>query len=66
MSVEFKGGTTQFRAKRFYITTPKSPEATWEQRTAEDLAQLIRRIETVKVFGEPVAEGPMVAGFVPV
>lgn len=61
-SVEIKGGTKSFVSRRIYITTPKSPQETWEGRTEEDLAQLLRRIEHVEKFeaveaeGEPAAE----------
>jgi hypothetical protein len=37
-------------AKRIFISTPKSPEDTWEGRTEEDLQQLLRRIETIIHF----------------
>ena len=50
MRVEFKGGSCYFRAKRVFITTPKCPRGTWEGRTEEDLAQLIRRIEHVENY----------------
>ena len=29
------------------ITTPLSPEETWENRTSEDLGQLLRRIDNI-------------------
>jgi len=70
MRVEYKGGSTQFLAKNIWITTPYSPERTWEKQSAEKLDQLIRRItdggehpERIKYFGPE--EGPMVDGFVP-
>lgn len=44
MTVENKGGTTQFRSKVIFITTPKSVIGTWENRSEEDIAQLSRRI----------------------
>lgn len=50
LTVEVKGGSTQFRSKRLYITTPKHPKETWEGRTEEDLAQLLRRIDEILVF----------------
>lgn len=50
MSVEVKGATTQFLAKKIYLTTPKDPENTWEGRTVEDLNQLKRRITQVVHF----------------
>lgn len=56
MSVETKGGTRPFLAKRLYITSPKSPQDTWEGRTEEDLAQLLRRIEHIELFETPLSE----------
>lgn len=53
--IEVKGGTRSFVSRRIYITTPKSPEETWEGRTEEDLAQLLRRIETVEKFDTAVS-----------
>eukprot|EP00481_Brizalina_sp_1-RS-2013_P002279 TRINITY_DN5_c0_g1_i11.p1 TRINITY_DN5_c0_g1~~TRINITY_DN5_c0_g1_i11.p1 ORF type:complete len:150 (-),score=19.88 TRINITY_DN5_c0_g1_i11:574-1023(-) len=46
--VECKGGSRQFRAKRLFITSPKSPKDTWEGRTDEDLYQLTRRIDIIE------------------
>lgn len=52
--IECKGGSRQMRAKRIFITTPKSPEDTWKHCTAEDLYQLTRRITCVRQFtGRP-------------
>lgn len=48
--IEFKGGVTQLLAHNIYITTPKSPQDTWANRTEEDIAQLLRRITQVKHF----------------
>lgn len=45
MTVETKGGTTQFVTRTLVITTPKSPTETWEGRTEEELGQLLRRID---------------------
>jgi len=53
MRVEFKGGSCYFRAKRVFITTPRCPRTTWEGRTEEDLAQLLRRIEHIENFTRP-------------
>lgn len=50
MQVEVKGGAREFRAKRIYITTPKSPTETWNLRSDEDLGQLTRRIKEVRHF----------------
>jgi len=50
MQVETKGGSINFIAKNIYITTPYHPTITWQGRTEEDLAQLLRRIEHIKEF----------------
>lgn len=50
MTVETKGGTRQFRAKRVFITTPYSVERTWATRTSEEINQLTRRITQEKKF----------------
>lgn len=63
MSVEVKGGTVQFLAKKIYITTPKSPTMTWANRTEEDLAQLIRRIDYTECFDIP-STFPIFSNFV--
>lgn len=54
----------QFRAKDIVITAPHRPEIMWAGRTAEDLGQLMRRIEVVRLFGLEPAQ-PSVAGFEP-
>lgn len=48
--IETKGGSAEFVARRIFITSPKNPQDTWEGRTEEDLAQLMRRITTVTHF----------------
>jgi len=63
MLVEYKGGTTQFVARNIIITTPRSPRVTWQGRTEEDIAQLERRIEEVRCFGEEPIEPTFVATF---
>jgi hypothetical protein len=51
VQVEVKGGTRNFISKRIFITAPVRPEEMWQSRTAEDLNQLMRRIEVIKHFG---------------
>ena len=50
LQVQSKGGNCHFRARQLFITTPKSPQSTWESRTDEDLQQLHRRIDCVVEF----------------
>lgn len=50
LTVESKGGSLSFVAKRIFITTAFSPRKMWEDRTEENLAQLMRRIEHVFNF----------------
>lgn len=52
LHVESKGGSIQFAARLIIISTPKSPKDTWEGRTEEDLAQLLRRIDEVRHFND--------------
>lgn len=54
-----KGSTCQFVSRLIIVTSPKSPEETWETRTVEDLAQLKRRVEHVIEF--PVVDPISVA-----
>ncbi len=46
--VENKGGSRQLRAKIIIITSPYSPEITYDTR--EDIQQLLRRIDTQVLF----------------
>lgn len=48
--VEVKGHSTQFRARRIFLTCPLDIRRTWEGRTEEDLLQLERRVEHVIQF----------------
>jgi hypothetical protein len=50
LSIQTKGGNVNFRAKRIFISTPRSPLETWVGRSEEDLQQLLRRIEVVVEF----------------
>lgn len=50
LPVQVKGGYRQFKSKVIYVTTPKNPTETWDGRTEEDLAQLLRRITKVVHF----------------
>lgn len=50
--VEVKGGSRQLLAKRIIITAPEKPEDVYDTR--EDLAQLIRRINSIVHFDTEV------------
>jgi hypothetical protein len=50
--LEVKGGSVHFISKVIYVTAPQRPEVMWRNRTGEDVAQLLRRIEEVRLFGE--------------
>lgn len=50
LRVEFKGGIVNFRARRIFVTTPYAPHKTWQDRTEEDVQQLLRRLTTVVEF----------------
>lgn len=50
LQVQVKGSTVQFLAKKIYVTSPRAPLEMWENRNAEDLNQLARRIEHVLHF----------------
>lgn len=50
LQVQTKGGTVQFTSRRIYVTCPQAPEVIWDNRTTEDIEQLIRRIEVVRDF----------------
>jgi Putative viral replication protein/RNA helicase len=68
LRVENKGGSVFFKAKCLWITTPKDPRSTWENRVEEDLQQLLRRIDVIKEFksdAPPPLAQLFVPGFVP-
>lgn len=52
--IEYKGGSTLLQAELIIITTPRSPSDTYIN-CAEDIAQLMRRVE-IKEFCAPVKE----------
>jgi len=54
--VEGKGVSMQFVSETIIVTAPRRPEDMWSKRTQEDMQQLLRRIEEVKLFGEEPAE----------
>lgn len=56
-SVESKGASCEFLARTLIITAPKPPQLMWMHRTAEDLQQLVRRVEHTRYFS-PDADAP--------
>ena len=55
MQVEGKGTVMQFRSRTIIVTAPHKPQVMWRSRVQEDLGQLLRRIEEIKLFGdEPI------------
>jgi len=67
--VETKGGSRQLLAKVIVVTCPWSPIVLYGNRSVEDVGQLTRRIDEIKLFGDvvPAPEEPVCAhGFVSV
>lgn len=56
--VEVKGGSRQLLARTMIVTCPWPPEVLYEGRSAEDIGQLLRRIDDIKLFGDPVPPPP--------
>jgi len=52
LQVEGKGTSMQFRSKLIIVTAPYRPEIMWRSRVQEDIGQLLRRIDEIKLFGE--------------
>jgi len=52
--VEVKGGSRQLLAKVIVITCPYKPEVLYNKRTAEDIGQLLRRIDETTLIGQEV------------
>jgi hypothetical protein len=51
--IEYKGGSCEFTASRIFVTTPKSPDATWGQwchDNGDSITQLNRRIDFLLNF----------------
>lgn len=63
LQLESKNGSLQFNAPKIWVTAPKRPEQMWSTR--EDIQQLLRRIEEIRLVGEEVVEDAMVANFEP-
>lgn len=65
LQLQVKGASVQFCAKNLVITAPRKPQDMWAGRTAEDMAQLLRRIDHIELFGEEPSAEPAVDGFEP-
>lgn len=63
LQLEVKNGTIEFNAPKIWVTAPKRPEQMWSTR--EDIQQLLRRIEEVRLVGEEVVDAPIVSDFEP-
>lgn len=50
MQVPVKGGYTNFRPRRIFVTTSKHPNQTWLTTAEEAMDQLLRRLTTVVEF----------------
>lgn len=70
LDVEVKGAYVPFSATTIYITCPTTPQLLYaglESAHEGAIAQLVRRITEVRLFGEaPAPPGPLVAGFEPI
>lgn len=60
--VEVKGGSRQFLARVIIITCPWAPDVLYDNRSQEDIGQLLRRIDDVKLFGAVVPPPVVVQG----
>lgn len=65
LQLQVKGATIQFFSEDIVVTAPHRPEVMWASRTAEDLGQLMRRVEVIRLFGEEPQVPAMVEGFRP-
>jgi len=65
LMVEGKGCSMHFRSRRIWVTAPNRPEVMWRNRENEDINQLLRRIETIRLFGEepPIVEPAVLPTF---
>lgn len=52
--IPYKGGFRQFLAHTIIITCPWAPDVLYDNRSQEDIGQLMRRIDSVKLFGDVV------------
>lgn len=66
--VETKGSSRQLLASEIIITCPWAPDVLYASRSEEDVGQLMRRIDEVRLFGDVVPAPDMAAavGFVSV
>lgn len=52
--IEIKCSSRQLRARNIIITSPYHPREVYKNRSQEDINQLLRRINEIRLFGEPV------------
>lgn len=52
--IECKGGSRQLLAKVMIITCPWAPDVLYGNRSDEDIGQLLRRIDSIRLFGDVV------------
>lgn len=63
VQVEIKGGTLEFAPREIWVTSPRRPNEMWAHRIDEDLQQLMRRIEDIRLIGNEVVVNAVVANF---
>lgn len=57
--VETKGGSRQFLAKNIVITSPVHPKTLLKEQH-EDIEQLLRRIDEIKIFTNNITDAPQI------
>jgi len=57
--IENKGGSRQLQATTIIVTCPYTPQKLFHKRLDEDVNQLVRRIATIKLFGDHELDAPV-------
>lgn len=57
--IEVKGCSRQLLAKNIVVTCPYRPEIIYNNRVEEDINQLLRRIDEIRLFGDRDVEPPL-------
>lgn len=52
--IEHKGGSRQLLARNIVVTCPYSPTEMFKHRCGEDINQLLRRIDVIRLFGDQI------------